>query len=461
MLVTFVAFEQMAVATAMPVVVRHLGDVSLYGWTFSAYVLAELATMVVAGSWCERSGTWAPLLLAVTVFVVGLVGAGGAPSMPWLVAARAVQGAGSGIVGVALNVVVGKAYPDAERPRMYAVMSSAWVLPSVIGPALAGIVADDISWRFVFVGIAPVVVLAALIALPAVHRLERRGAPEGPFEAESPASSGVVPWWQGRRRAVTELARAVPLAAGTGLFLSAVADRRLPVTLCAGLGGLIVGGVALAKVLPRRHSPGRRNLIGAMGMGAMACFGFFGAEAFLPLVLTTVHRLSPTFAGLVLTAASLCWTGGAWMQARVVDKRGPRWTARSGLVLVTAGIGAIVPLTWPSAPIGLAWAAWAVAGAGMGAAYSTANVAVLRASEGAAQARAVAALQILLTLGIALGTGLGGASVAWAVATKAGVALGVRAFDIVAVCALLMAVFAARWLPARREPVPARAVPKC
>ncbi|MDA8186097.1 MAG: MFS transporter [Actinomycetota bacterium] len=449
MLVTFVAFEQMAVATAMPVVVRDLGDVRLYGWTFSAYVLAELVTMVIAGSWAERSGTWAPLVGAVAVFVAGLAAAGAAPSMPWLVAARAVQGAGSGVVGVAVNVLVGKAYPDSARPRMYAVMSSAWVLPSVVGPAVAGVVAEDLSWRLVFLGIAPVVVIAALVALPAVRRLERGTAREGPAGRRLFDQSGA-------REALTALA----LAAGSALVLTGAALHQVPEAAVLSAAGLVIGVPALVKVLALRGAHGRRALLGAMGAGSLACFGFFGAEAFLPLVLTTVHHISPSFAGLVLTAASLCWTAGAWAQARWIDPRGARWTSRSGISLVVLGLCAVVTLTWAATPVGIAWAAWGVAGAGMGVAYSTANVAVLRASEGAGQARAVAALQMLLTLGVALGTGLGGDSLAWFVAAGHSAATGVRAFDLAAVGALGLAMAACRLLPGPRGTVPAAALPK-
>ena len=90
--VTFVAFEALAIATVLPVVGRHLGDLRLYGWVFSAFLLSSLIGIVVAGTLADRVPIGRVMLTGLALFAVGLVIGGTAPTMAILVAGRAVQG---------------------------------------------------------------------------------------------------------------------------------------------------------------------------------------------------------------------------------------------------------------------------------------------------------------------------------------------------------------------------------
>src|SRR5580692_336238 len=155
LVVSFIAFEAIAVATVLPVVVRHLGGIRLYGWAFSAFMLAQLVGIVVAGPLVDRIGMLTPTLVAAVLFSVGLFIDGTAPTMVVLIVGRVVQGLGAGVLVVALNVLVGRGFPPALRPRAYAAMSTAWVIPGVVGPAIAGVVAENLTWRLVFLALIP------------------------------------------------------------------------------------------------------------------------------------------------------------------------------------------------------------------------------------------------------------------------------------------------------------------
>jgi MFS family permease len=146
-LVLLIAFEAMAAATAMPVAVRSLHGLAAYSWAFNGYLVASLLAMVVSGEVCDQNGPRRPVLVGVALFVGGLLVAGLATSMPVFVAGRAVQGLGGGAVIVAVYVVVGRSYGPDLRPRVFAAMSAAWVLPSIVGPLIAGAVADHLTWR--------------------------------------------------------------------------------------------------------------------------------------------------------------------------------------------------------------------------------------------------------------------------------------------------------------------------
>ena len=143
--VTFVAFEALAVATILPVVGRQLGGLRLYGWVFSAVLLASLIGIVLAGTLADRVPLGRPMLAGLALFALGLIIGGTAPDMVVLVAGRAVQGLGAGVVPAVAYVAISRCYAEESRPRMFAVLSTAWVTLSPIGPGISALVAAC-SW---------------------------------------------------------------------------------------------------------------------------------------------------------------------------------------------------------------------------------------------------------------------------------------------------------------------------
>src|SRR5688572_681383 len=121
--VFLVAFEALAVATAMPVAVRALDGLPLYALAFSGFLTTALFGMVAAGETADRRGPRLPLLGGVATFTAGLILAGTALAMPVFLLGRAVQGLGAGMIIVALYVVVGRCYPQDMRPRVFSAMS--------------------------------------------------------------------------------------------------------------------------------------------------------------------------------------------------------------------------------------------------------------------------------------------------------------------------------------------------
>ena len=91
---------------------------SNYGWAFSAYTLANIIGLTVAGSESDRNGPGRPYLFGIALFCVGLLVAGAAPGMMILILGRAIQGFGGGLFNSAIYVVVGRAYPASAKPKM-------------------------------------------------------------------------------------------------------------------------------------------------------------------------------------------------------------------------------------------------------------------------------------------------------------------------------------------------------
>ena len=169
--ITFVASEALAVVTVMPVVARDLGGLRLYGWVFSGFMLGSVVGIVAAGREADRRGPAVPFVAGVVLFGAGLAIAGLAPSMAVLVAGRVLQGVGAGAVPSVAYATIGRSLPETLRPRMMAVLSTAWVAPGLAGPAIAAEVARLFGWRWVFLGLLPVVAVAGSIAVPALVRL--------------------------------------------------------------------------------------------------------------------------------------------------------------------------------------------------------------------------------------------------------------------------------------------------
>ncbi len=400
--VTLVASEALAVTNIMPIVDRNLagGKSELYGWVFSGFFLGNLIGIVVAGLLIDRGSLARAFALGLALFSIGLLVGGLAPSMEVLVAARLVQGLGSGAIPAVAYVSIGRALPDGLRPKMFATLSTAWVLPGVFGPALAGFVADAFHWRLVFLGLLPLIAIAALMTLPAVAAV---GPATESADAESAASN------QARQR----LPLALILASGAGMLVAGLTDA----ALVPGLPLVVVGAVLAAYAFRRLTPPGTlraaRGLPTAVLLRGLLTFAFFTADVYVSLALQGWRGTSATVAGLALTAATLSWTAGAWTQAHWIGRYGAKPFIRTGFVVVAIGVLGFAAILSPGVPLLVGVVAWAVAGLGMGLAYAPLSLTVLREAPPESQGAATAGLQLSDVLGTALGAGVGGALIAF------------------------------------------------
>jgi MFS family permease len=406
--ITAIACEGMAVATVLPSVAFDLGGLDNYGWAFSTFMLASLVGAISAGQATDRGNAMLPARLGFVCFSIGLVIAGLAPLWPVLLIGRLVQGFGAGNLMAVSFVAIARGYQEALRPRMLALVSSAWIVPSLVGPALAGQVAEHASWRWVFLAILPPVGIAAWMLLPA---LRRHFADTDTSSARAPALDLMA------GRVLTSLR----LTAGVALVLFAVDLPVLPLALVVGAGGLLLAVPALTTLLPEGTLAARTGLPAAVALRGLLAFGFFGCEALIPLGLTTQRSVAPSLVGLALTAGALAWVLGSWIQDRAEAKASSSMAARAmrataGLFLIAAGIvGVATVVVLPNLPIELVAVAWAVGGLGMGVAYPATTLTALGVVSSGGEGSAAASLQVAETIGTAVGTGAAGALFAMSV----------------------------------------------
>ena len=150
-------------------------------------------------------------------------------------------------------------------------------------------------------------------------------------------------------------------------------------------------------------------------------------------------------AGAALTAGTLAWTSGAWIQERLVARIDRVVFVRTGLAMLAVAIAGAASVLFVPQPGMVAIAVWALAGLGIGVAYSTTTLIVFDLTPKGDEGGAAAALQLANVLGVAFGTGLGGAMLAIATSSGGSEASGIAAIDAVMVgVALLGAVVAGR-----------------
>lgn len=380
-LIFLAAMQSLAVTTVMPIVADDLDGAALYAVAFAGTLATSVIGMVAVGAWSDRSGPVWPLTSAVVLFVAGLLVAGFAPTMEVLVAGRLVQGLGTGGQTVALYVVVARIYPAAIHGRVFAAFSAAWVVPSLVGPFLAGAVTEYLHWRWVFLGVAALTVVAfILVAL----RLWST-----PMHTEQPSTLRIGP----------RLLCAVAVAAGAlGLSLAGEAGAWSWGVVAASL---VVIAAAARPLLPRRTLLAGRGLPSVVLMRALIAGSLFGAEIYVPYLLIDDYGFSPTWAGLGLTTAALTWATAAELQGRYGDRLGnARITIIGSAQLVAATLFAGATALWHLHPLVLILG-WALAGGGMGLMYPRLTVLTLAYSTPRNQGFNSAALSISDSIGAA------------------------------------------------------------
>jgi MFS family permease len=389
--VTVVAFEAMSVATVMPLVEKDLGGIAWYGWVFSGFTLSQLVGIVAAGRWCDRRAPVEPMIAGLVLFGAGLAVAGLAPSMPVLVGGRVLQGVGAGAAPAVAYVCIGRGFPPEMRPRVFALSSTAWLAPSLVGPPIASALGGTVGWRWVFLGLIPLAGVIGALATPAVARL----GPPPAIDVDRPRVGVAV----------------TVLVLGAGLLLAG-ADRRGAELVVLVLIGAVLTVVSLRRLTPPGTLRIARGQPAAVALRGFGTFAFFSIDVYITLALVDGRHVTTGIAAISLVVASFTWTGGSWLQARWVGRHGPRPLVAGGFALIAAAGVLFVAVLSPEVPYELAYLAWGLGGLGMGLSYSSISAATLARAEPGREGEATSSLQLVDSLGIAFGTGLAGAVVA-------------------------------------------------
>ncbi|MFF2094207.1 MFS transporter [Paenibacillus sp. NPDC058174] len=394
--VTTVAFEGLAITTIAPSLAQKLQGIHLYGWIFSAFLLAQIVGTMITGHRISKRGVFASFVTSILFFVIGIIVAALSVNMMMLIAGRLLQGFGAGAIITCVYFSITAGYPDRLRTKILAMFSSAYILPALVGPYIAGLLAEYISWRFVFWFVLPFIGLAVILTLPAFRN----------FKTEEVSESK-----NGRKEGYALL-----LAVGTGLLLAGLGSITSWKGIVLTVAGILIMILPLRKLLPAGTFRARRGLPATIISRGLFVACYNATESYVVLALTDVKKLAADLAGLIVAAGALSWSAAAWLQSRFDAKdhgtgRNKRITAGIGLMVIGV-IAVMFAVSLPEGGIVYAVISQIFTGFGIGLAHPTTGAIALQQANKGEEGEISASLQFTDAFSPGLSIGIGGAFIA-------------------------------------------------
>ncbi|MEM5457817.1 MDR family MFS transporter [Paraburkholderia phytofirmans] len=345
-----VAIEATIVSTAMPQIVAQLGDLHLYSWVFSSFLLTQTAMTVVFGKLADLYGRKPIVLAGIAIFLIGSVLAGFAWSMPAMIAFRLIQGVGAGAIQPVTLTIVADLYPARERGKVQGYLASVWAISAVVGPMVGGFIIHNMSWAWIFWMNVPIGLASAAGFIAFLRESERHARPSIDF-------------------------------GGAALFMAAIAALMMALTYAGDdqvAQALMAGGAFVLCVLlfvwqeRRAAEPmisfalwSRRPIAACNGSTLLSGMILMGATTFLPMYVQGVLHRSPVIAGLALTMMMVGWPTGATFAAKSFHRLGLRRILIGGSTFIPLGAVLLLFLSPGGSPLVAAFGSL-IMGFGMG-----------------------------------------------------------------------------------------------
>ncbi|NYH16811.1 EmrB/QacA subfamily drug resistance transporter [Paraburkholderia bryophila] len=345
-----VAIEATIVSTAMPQIVAQLGDLHLYSWVFSSFLLTQTAMTVVFGKLADLYGRKPIMLIGIAIFLIGSVLAGFAWSMPAMIVFRLIQGVGAGAIQPVTLTIVADLYPAHERGKVQGYLASVWAISAVVGPMVGGFIIHNLSWAWIFWMNIPIGLASAAGFIAFLRESERHARPSIDF-------------------------------GGAALFMAAIAALMMALTYAGDdeiaraslAGGAFLLCVLLFVAQERRAAEpmisfalwSRRPIAACNGSTLLSGMILMGATTFLPMYVQGVLHRSPVVAGLALTMMMVGWPTGATLAAKSFHRLGLRRILIGGSAFVPIGAALLLFLSPGASPLIAAFGSL-IMGFGMG-----------------------------------------------------------------------------------------------
>ncbi len=326
-----ITLDALVVNVALPGIRTDLGGgMTGLQWVIDGYTLMFAALLLPAGSLADRIGSRTAFGIGLAVFVLASAACGLAPSLPVLIIARLVQGAGAAAMMPSSLALIREAYTDpVRRGRAVALWSTGGAVASATGPVIGG-AATLVSWRLIFFVNVPAGA-AALALLARTARSPRRPMPFDLIgQISATAAMGALTF------AAIEAGDAGPaappvLAALTIASLSAVV--------------FLAAQARVAHPMIPLDLLRDRTVAICAAAGAAFTFGFYGTVFLFSLYLQQERGLTPLETGLVFVPTTVVLALLNSVAARAVERVGPRAVIACGLFLITGGLLALAAAT--------------------------------------------------------------------------------------------------------------------
>jgi EmrB/QacA subfamily drug resistance transporter len=391
-----VAIDGTIIATAVPSIVKDVGNPEAFPWLFSVYLLVQAVTVPVYSKLADTIGRKPIILIGIGLFLVGSILCGFAWSMPSLIAFRVVQGLGAGAVAPMAITIAGDIYTVQERAKAQGYLASVWAIASVVGPTLGGVFSQYVSWRWIFFVNIPLSILAAIMIIRALHENIEKV-----------------------RHRVDYLGASL-ITVALSLLILAVLEGGVEWAWDApiSIGAFVVGGLMLvgfAFVERRAAEPvlplwvfSRRVLLSTAFVGLGVGGIVIALSAYVPTYLQGTLGVQPIVAGLTLAALTVGWPIAAAVSGRFYLRIGFRNTVLVGLVFALAG-SLTLALTAGAPSVPVVAVACFIIGLGMGLIAVPALVAAQSSVEWNQRAVVTGAQLFARSIGSAVGVAIFGA----------------------------------------------------
>ena len=337
MLAMFLAsLDQTVVGTAMPRIIADLGGFDRYTWVTTAYLVAATTAAPIVGRLSDIYGRKGFFIVGIVIFLAGSLASGFSQTMNQLIAVRAVQGLGGGIIMANSFISIADLFPPADRGKYQGMIAAVFGLSSVIGPMLGGFITDNLSWHWIFFVNLPLgvpVVILFVRFFPGhggsgrSHQLDYAGM-GALILAVVPLLVGLS--WGGAQYAWTspQVIGALGLAAVMTAVFIAVEVRASEPVMPLGIYRNPVLSVSLIAIF-------------------LTGFGMFGGIIFIPLFFQGVLGASATGSGSFLTPMLLGVVVGAALSGQALSRLGGHYRIQglAGIATMAAGLFLISRMT--------------------------------------------------------------------------------------------------------------------
>jgi EmrB/QacA subfamily drug resistance transporter len=387
-----VALDALVVTTSLSTIRASLNaPIEALEWTVNAYNLSFAVLLLTGAALGDRFGRRRMMIAGLALFVAASAACALSRNVAWLIAARAVQGAGAALVMPLAMALLSAAYPKETRARALGIFSSITGLALIVGPAAGGAVAQGLAWQWIFWINIPI----GLVVMPLVRgRIEESRAPQAALDLP-----GLLLATGAALGAVWALVRGHEAGWGSAEVVTAIAAA-----LLLGAGFVAWERRAAAPMLPLRlfRAPG-------FSAGIAASFLFYapmyGTLFFLPQFLQA-QGLGPLAAGLRL----IPWTATLFIVAplagSLVHRVGERPLVAGGVLLQAVGLGWMALIIAPELSYARLVMPLVIAGAGVSMAMPAAQNAVLGAVAPAEIGKASGSFNVFRYLGGVFGIAL-------------------------------------------------------
>jgi MFS family permease len=394
--VTLYAVETYITATIAPSIVRDIGGLELFSWMTTLYVAAAVLGSIFVAMRPRGTGLRTVYVAGAIVFAAGSLVCAVAPVMPVVIAGRAVQGFGAGVLSGLAYAFIRFAYPEPLWRKASTLYAAIWGISTLLGPSLGGIFTEGNAWRHAFMLLVPLCLLMAALAPRLLPR------------ADDDRAAGGTPMLQ------------IALLLSAVLFVSlagTVEETRTKAMLVAASIATIA-----AMLVVERRSENRLLPTGAVTLSKPVARVYLTmfvlimvltSDIYIAYFLQVLHGVTPLISGYLTALVALGWTLAAFFSGTLSGKRASAAIV-IGCVIETIAVASLTIFLARDNPasslalLGPAVVGMFLMGFGVGLGWAHLVTKILRLVGNSEQDKASAAISTVQSLGSAFGASVVG-----------------------------------------------------